>query len=115
MSLVTHAPRKRGDTRTRMLISAAEVMRERGAAGVTIDEVQARTGIRAQTLTKELRKIPNAVSELVMTGSTFLHGDVLVDFRRRSMELHPDHGGDAGVFRMLVAERKRALEMAVRN
>src|SRR5271163_3860418 len=44
MSLVTHAPRKRGDTRTRMLISAAEVMRERGAAGVTIDEVLTRSG-----------------------------------------------------------------------
>src|ERR1700754_1431886 len=44
MSLATHAPRKRGDTRTRMLISAAEVMRERGAAGVTIDEVLTRSG-----------------------------------------------------------------------
>ena len=43
MSLATHAPRKRGDTRTRMLISAAEVMRERGAAGVTIDEVLTRS------------------------------------------------------------------------
>ena len=38
------APTKRGDTRTKMLISAAEVMRERGAAGVTIDEVLARSG-----------------------------------------------------------------------
>ena len=44
MSLATHARRKRGDTRTKMLISAAEVMRERGAAGVTIDEVLARSG-----------------------------------------------------------------------
>src|SRR3984885_4661791 len=44
MSLATHAPRKRGDTRTKMLISAAEVMRERGAAGVTIDEVLTRSG-----------------------------------------------------------------------
>ena len=44
MSLATHAPRKRGDTRTRMLVSAAEVMRERGAAGVTIDEVLTRSG-----------------------------------------------------------------------
>jgi TetR/AcrR family transcriptional repressor of lmrAB and yxaGH operons len=35
---------KRGDTRKKMLISAAEVMRERGAAGVTIDEVLARSG-----------------------------------------------------------------------
>jgi AcrR family transcriptional regulator len=37
-------PTKRGDTRKKMLISAAEVMRERGAAGVTIDEVLARSG-----------------------------------------------------------------------
>ena len=44
MSLATHARRKRGDTRTKMLISAAEVMRERGAAGVTIDEVLTRSG-----------------------------------------------------------------------
>ena len=35
---------KRGSTRRNMLISAAEVMRERGAAGVTIDEVLARSG-----------------------------------------------------------------------
>jgi TetR/AcrR family transcriptional regulator, lmrAB and yxaGH operons repressor len=44
MTLTTHARKKRGDTRTKMLISAAEVMRERGAAGVTIDEVLARSG-----------------------------------------------------------------------
>jgi TetR/AcrR family transcriptional regulator, lmrAB and yxaGH operons repressor len=35
---------KRCDTRKKMLISAAEVMRERGAAGLTIDEVLARSG-----------------------------------------------------------------------
>jgi AcrR family transcriptional regulator len=35
---------KRGSTRTKMLISAAQVLRERGAAGVTIDEVLARSG-----------------------------------------------------------------------
>jgi AcrR family transcriptional regulator len=44
MSLATRARTKRGDTRTKMLISAAEVMRERGAAGVTIDEVLSRSG-----------------------------------------------------------------------
>ncbi|GBG38036.1 putative HTH-type transcriptional regulator [Mycobacterium montefiorense] len=37
-------PTKRGGTRTKMLVSAAEVMRERGAAGVTIDAVLARSG-----------------------------------------------------------------------
>ena len=41
----TTKPRtKRGSTRSNMLISAAEVMRERGTAGVTIDEVLARSG-----------------------------------------------------------------------
>jgi TetR/AcrR family transcriptional repressor of lmrAB and yxaGH operons len=44
MSLSTRARSKRGNTRTNMLISAAEVMRERGAAGVTIDEVLTRSG-----------------------------------------------------------------------
>ncbi|WP_242639233.1 TetR/AcrR family transcriptional regulator [Mycolicibacterium sp. S2-37] len=34
----------RGATRTNMLISAADVLRERGAAGVTIDEVLQRSG-----------------------------------------------------------------------
>lgn len=36
--------RARGSTRTKMLVSAAEVLRERGAAGVTLDEVLARSG-----------------------------------------------------------------------
>src|ERR1700757_1003632 len=44
MSLATHAPRKRGDTRTRMLISAAEEMRKRGPAGAPTDEGLARSG-----------------------------------------------------------------------
>jgi TetR/AcrR family transcriptional regulator, lmrAB and yxaGH operons repressor len=35
---------KRGATKRRMLLSAAEVLRERGAAGVTIDEVLSRSG-----------------------------------------------------------------------
>jgi TetR/AcrR family transcriptional regulator, lmrAB and yxaGH operons repressor len=35
---------ERGTTKHRMLTSAAEVMRERGAAGVTIDEVLSRSG-----------------------------------------------------------------------
>jgi len=40
----TAATKKRGSTRSKMLLSAAEVLRERGAAGVTIDEVLARSG-----------------------------------------------------------------------
>lgn len=41
---MTKRPAKRGSTRSSMLLSAAEVMRERGAAGVTIDEVLVRSG-----------------------------------------------------------------------
>ncbi|BBZ79032.1 putative HTH-type transcriptional regulator [Mycolicibacterium anyangense] len=38
------ARRTRGSTRTKMLMSAAQVLREHGAAGVTVDEVLARSG-----------------------------------------------------------------------
>ncbi|MBW0016342.1 MAG: TetR/AcrR family transcriptional regulator [Mycobacterium sp.] len=41
---MTPATTKRGGTRTKMLVTAAEVMRECGAAGVTIDAVLARSG-----------------------------------------------------------------------
>ena len=41
---MTPTATKRGSTRDKMLVSAAQVMRERGAAGVTIDSVLARSG-----------------------------------------------------------------------
>jgi TetR/AcrR family transcriptional regulator, lmrAB and yxaGH operons repressor len=44
ISDITPAHAKRGGTRKKMLVSAAQVMRERGAAGVTIDAVLARSG-----------------------------------------------------------------------
>jgi selenocysteine-specific elongation factor len=54
-----------------------------GLRGVDIDEVQARTGIRIATLTKELRNIPH----LAGAGERrWIHEDVLKDFRRKSME-----------------------------
>jgi TetR/AcrR family transcriptional regulator, lmrAB and yxaGH operons repressor len=74
MSLATRARSKRGNTRTKMLISAAEVMRERGAAGVTIDEVLTRSGAprgsvyyhfpdgRHQILTEALRYAGDAIT-----------------------------------------------------
>jgi TetR/AcrR family transcriptional regulator, lmrAB and yxaGH operons repressor len=74
MSLTTRARSKRGDTRINMLISAAEVMRERGAAGVTIDEVLTRSGAprgsvyyhfpegRNQILTEALRYAGDAIT-----------------------------------------------------
>lgn len=68
---------KRGDTRNRMLLSAAEVLRERGAAGVTIDEVLTRSGAprgsvyyhfpagRTQILTEALRYAGDAITGLI--------------------------------------------------
>ena len=41
---MTAVSAKRGDTRAKMVVSAARVLRERGAAGVTIDSVLARSG-----------------------------------------------------------------------
>lgn len=68
---------KRGSTRTNMLVSAAEVLRERGAAGVTIDEVLARSGAprgsvyyhfpggRNQILTEALQYAGEAITEVI--------------------------------------------------
>ena len=73
----TKAPTKRADSRTKMLVSAAEVMRERGAAGVTIDEVLARSGAprgsvyyhfpagRNQILAEALRYSGDAITAMI--------------------------------------------------
>jgi AcrR family transcriptional regulator len=79
---------KRGSTRANMLISAAEVLRERGAAGVTIDEVLARSGAprgsvyhhfpegRNQILTEALQyageEITGVIDEAAANGGMFL-------------------------------------------
>lgn len=68
---------KRGGTRAKMLASAAEVMRERGAAGVTIDAVLARSGAprgsvyhhfpdgRTQILTEALRYSGDSITAMI--------------------------------------------------
>lgn len=68
---------KRRDTRTKMLVSAAQVMRERGAAGVTIDAVLARSGAprgsvyyhfpdgRNQILTEALRYSGDSITAMI--------------------------------------------------
>jgi selenocysteine-specific elongation factor len=53
-----------------------------GLRGVSLEELQARTGIRVETLAKELRSVPNVQK----TGTTFLHNDVVAEFRRRAMD-----------------------------
>lgn len=70
-------PTKRGGTRKKMLASAAEVMRERGAAGVTIDAVLARSGAprgsvyyhfpdgRNQILIEALRYSGDAITAMI--------------------------------------------------
>src|SRR5947209_1667790 len=70
-------PTRRCDTRKKMLVSAAQVMRERGAAGVTIDEVLARSGAprgsvyyhfpegRNQILTEALRYSGESMTALI--------------------------------------------------
>ena len=77
LSTATKTRTKRGSTRTNMLISAAEVLRERGAAGVTIDEVLARSGAprgsvyyhfpegRNQILTEALQYAGEALTEVI--------------------------------------------------
>jgi TetR/AcrR family transcriptional repressor of lmrAB and yxaGH operons len=71
------APTKRCDTRIKMLVSAAQVMRERGPAGVTIDEVLARSGAprgsvyyhfpdgRNQILTEALRYSGDSITAMI--------------------------------------------------
>jgi TetR/AcrR family transcriptional regulator, lmrAB and yxaGH operons repressor len=71
------APPKRVNTRTKMLISAAQLMRERGAAGVTIDAVLARSGAprgsvyhhfpdgRNQILTEALRYSGDSITAVI--------------------------------------------------
>jgi AcrR family transcriptional regulator len=73
----TKTPNKRGATRSRMLLSAADVLRERGAAGVTIDEVLTRSGAprgsvyyhfpegRTQLLTEALRFAGDAITAII--------------------------------------------------
>ena len=66
------------------LAERVELMaRLEGLRGLTLHEVQARTGIRIETLTRELKSVPR----LADAGERrWVHTDVLADFRRRSME-----------------------------
>lgn len=73
----TKVTNKRGSTRNRMLLTAAEVLRERGAAGVTIDEVLTRSGTprgsvyhhfpdgRAQLLTEALQFAGDSITTII--------------------------------------------------
>jgi selenocysteine-specific elongation factor len=90
--LDAHLPKLSRKTRSELLqlleqgtlIERVELMaRLEGVRGLTIDEIQARTGIRSATLAKELKN----VTRLARFGDNrWIHEDVLTDFRRRSIE-----------------------------
>ena len=88
----TSAIPKRGGTRTKMLASAAEVMRERGASGVTIDAVLARSGAprgsvyhhfpegRTQILTEALRYSGDAITATIDAAANHGSREMLREF-----------------------------------
>jgi TetR/AcrR family transcriptional repressor of lmrAB and yxaGH operons len=82
MSATAKVTTKHGSTRSRMLFTAAEVLREKGAAGVTIDEVLARSGAprgsvyhhfpdgRSQLLTEALQYAGDSITALIDDAAT---------------------------------------------
>jgi selenocysteine-specific elongation factor len=90
--LDAHLPKLSRGTRAELLETLAngslservELMAKlEGLRGLTIREVQARTGIRTETLAKELKNVPH----LADAGERrWIHHDVLADFRRKSMD-----------------------------
>jgi selenocysteine-specific elongation factor len=69
---------------TGTLLQRVELMAKmEGLRGLTVHEVQARTGIRVETLAKELKALANVSDS---GDRRWIHHDVLADFRRRAME-----------------------------
>ena len=65
------------------LLERVELMTKlAGLRSLTIDEVQARTGITVASLGKELRGLKNVAA---ISDGRWMHADVLADFRRRAM------------------------------
>jgi len=90
--LDAHLPKLSRGTRTELLETLANgTLAERvelmakleGLRGLTIREVQARTGIKVETLAKELKSIPRVVDS---GDRRWIHADVVAELRRRSME-----------------------------
>ena len=90
--LDAHLPKLSRGTRGELLETLASgTLQERvelmakleGLRGLTIREVQARTGIKIETLAKELKTIPRVVDS---GDRRWIHTDVVTDFRRRAME-----------------------------
>jgi selenocysteine-specific elongation factor len=98
--LDAHLPKLSRGTRTELLETlAAGTLQERvelmakleGLRGLTIREVQARTGIKIETLAKELKSVPRVVDS---GERRWIHADVLTDLRRRSMEFLQEYFKD---------------------
>jgi selenocysteine-specific elongation factor len=87
-----HLPKLSRNTRIELLDTlAAGTLQQRvelmakleGLRGLTMAEVQARTGIRIETLARELKNVPH----LADSGERrWIHHDAIADFRRRAME-----------------------------
>jgi selenocysteine-specific elongation factor len=90
--LDTHLPKLSRNTRSELLdMLAGGTLQQRvelmakmeGLRGLSIHELQARTGIRIETLAKELKNVPR----LADSGERrWVHHDVITDFRRRAMD-----------------------------
>jgi selenocysteine-specific elongation factor len=90
--LDTHLPKLSHGTRREILDTlAAGSLRDRvelmakmeGLRGLSIEAVQARTGLAIVTLRKELREMPALAT---YSDGRWLHRDVIADFRRRAIE-----------------------------
>lgn len=90
--LDSHLPRLSRGTREEILDTLAsgslrdrvELMaRMEGLRGLSIESVQARTGINLVTLRKELRELPHLAS---FADGRWIHRDVITEFRRRAMD-----------------------------
>lgn len=90
--LDAHLPKLSRGTRTEILETlAGGTLTERvelmaklaGVRAVTLDEIEARTGITTATLARELKAVPHLAK---VAEGRWLHDDVVKDFRRRAME-----------------------------
>jgi selenocysteine-specific elongation factor len=89
--LDAHLPKLSRGTRAEILETLADgTLAERveqmaklaGVRAVTLDEIQARTGITTVTLAKELKAVPRLAK---VADGRWLHDDVVKDFRRRAI------------------------------
>jgi selenocysteine-specific elongation factor len=53
-----------------------------GASGISIEEIQARTGITTKALTRELKTLPHLSP---IAAGRWIHNDILTDYRRRAI------------------------------